>query len=86
MYEYLRVIELQPNNPYAHYRVSMILKMNADVMSNEQEKAEKIAEADKYLVKARELMVDNKNIMSLDDFSPNPQNRAEIIAAIKESN
>ena len=86
MHEYLRVIELQPNNPYAHYRASMILKMNADVMSNEQEKAEKIAEADKYLVKARELMVDNKNIMSLDDFSPNPQNRAEIIAAIKESN
>ena len=86
MYEYLRVIELQSNNPYAYYRASMILKMNADVMSNEQEKAEKIAEADKYLVKARELMVDNKNIMSLDDFSPNPQNRAEIIAAIKESN
>lgn len=79
--DYLRIIELQPNNPYAYYQISEILRIEG--FSNEsQEDIEAIAKADEYLAKAKELIVDNAEVMSINDFDPDPDHRARIREAL----
>jgi tetratricopeptide (TPR) repeat protein len=75
--DFLRVIELQPNNPYAYYQISEILRIDGS-RNESQEDIEAIAKADEYLAKAKELIVDNAEVMSLSDFDPNPDSRARI--------
>jgi tetratricopeptide (TPR) repeat protein len=79
--DYLRVIELQPNNPYAYYKISESFRIHSSKLES-QEDIEAIAKADEYLAKAKELIVDNAEVMSLDDFDPNSYIRADIREAL----
>ncbi len=79
--DYLRVIELRPNNPYAYYQISESFRMQGS-RNESQEDIEAIAKADEYLAKAKELIIDNAEVMSLDDFDPNPYIRADIREAL----
>jgi tetratricopeptide (TPR) repeat protein len=75
--DFLRIIELQPNNPYAYYQISESWRIEGS-RNESQEDIEAIAKADEYLAKAKELIVDNAEVMSLSDFDPNPDSRASI--------
>lgn len=79
--DYFRVIELQPNNPYAYYQLSESFRMQGS-RNESQEDIEAIAKADEYLAKAKELIVDNAEVMSINDFDPNPDIRARIREAL----
>jgi tetratricopeptide (TPR) repeat protein len=79
--DYFRVIELQPNNPYAYYQISESFRIQGS-RNESQEDIEAIATADKYLAKAKELIIDNVEVMSLDDFYPNQYIRADIREAL----
>lgn len=79
--DYFRVIELQPNNAYAYYQISESFRIQGSRNESKEDIAA-IAKADEYLAKAKELIVDNIEVMSLNDFDPNPYIRADIREAL----
>ena len=79
--DYLRVIEIQPNNPYAHYQVSELWQARARDEPEEKKRVEMIIKANEYLKKAKMLIINNAEVMSLNDFG-SPNHRAEIRNAL----